>query len=116
MRDYATRSNRLTVRSIEIGVVLLARLSMNRKRGFMASVRRAHRNTSMKKTAAPQTLANANNPITPRLRARRGPRSLERSSHRTHEKQRCARLPYRGVKSCCPQLSTIVEPHDTLRG
>jgi len=39
----------------------------------------------MKKTAAPQTLANANDPITPRVRARRGPRSLERSSHRTHE-------------------------------
>src|ERR1700716_283002 len=94
MRDYATRSILLKVRSIEIGVVLiLSRLSMNRIRGFIASLRRAHRNTSMKKTAAPQTLVNANDRITLRLRARRGPRSLERSSRRTHESRGLARLP-----------------------
>jgi len=76
--DYAARSRCLELCSIETGAILiLSRFSKNRIRGLIASLRRAHRNTSMKKTAAPQTLANANDPITLRLRAMQGPRSVE---------------------------------------
>lgn len=77
---YAARSACLKSCSIETGAALiLSRLSMNRIRGLTASLRRAHRNASMKKTAAPQTLRNANDPITSRLRARQRPKSGEAS-------------------------------------
>jgi hypothetical protein len=72
MRDYATRSICLELCSIETGVVLIfGCVSVNRilvtRTGGLASLRKARRNINMKKTAAPQTLANAiaNGPITP---------------------------------------------------
>jgi hypothetical protein len=57
--------------------LILSRLSGKKIRG-LASLRKARRNNSMKKTATPQTLANANNLITARLRARQGPGSKEK--------------------------------------
>jgi hypothetical protein len=72
MRDYATRSICLELCSIETGVALIfGCVSVNRilvtRMGGLASLRKARRNINMKKTAAPQTLANAiaNGPITP---------------------------------------------------
>jgi len=73
MRDYATRSICLELCSIETGVVLIFgcvsvnRVLVARMGGLVASLRKARRNINMKKTAAPQTLANAiaNGPITP---------------------------------------------------
>jgi len=75
MRDYATRSICLELCSIETGVVLIFgcvsvnRILVARMGGLVASLRKARRNINMKKTAAPQTLANANaianGPITP---------------------------------------------------
>jgi len=67
---YAARSKRLELCSIETGAALILsclsmnRISVNRIRGLIASLRRARRNTSMKRTAALQTIANAIDPIT----------------------------------------------------
>jgi hypothetical protein len=73
MRAYATRSNRLELCSIEIGAELIgSRRAVDRIRGLIASLRRARRNTSMKKTAAPQRLANAKDPITPETEQGKG--------------------------------------------
>jgi hypothetical protein len=65
VRDYATRSNRLELCWMETRVALVgSRRAVDRILGLIASLKRARRNITMKKTAAPQKLANANDPIT----------------------------------------------------
>jgi hypothetical protein len=65
LSDQAVWRQCLELCSIQTGVgLILSRLAARRIRGLIASLRRARRNASMKKTAAPQTLVNANDPIT----------------------------------------------------
>src|SRR6266478_5062922 len=68
--DYAARSRRVELCSIDTGMVLvLSPLPLIRIRGLVASLRRARRNTSMKKIPAPQRLAIASASITPKINA-----------------------------------------------
>ena len=68
-RDYAARSSSVEPRSIEAGLVLALLRLLASRGGLTTSLRSARRNVSMKKTATPETPANANDSITPRMRA-----------------------------------------------
>ena len=74
---------------METGVRLVLSCLLVRLRGPLASLRRAHRNASMKKTAAPQTLVNAINPITSRSVPWLQSHEIRSSSIRTQVRPKC---------------------------